>query len=173
MLTAFTYRYDVILGETLKVLVAISTPILIRCLDVIPLLKRQEIDCQIEQCSTVEAFSIMQKRHTLFIVLLPLFSRRASACCIVPVPISIHRQFMFSVGSVSLTMLRQYIFAIIGVMFVRTFSKLFSIPFTVCCHIIDKSLITGVTIASCGVRLLLGATRTDYELHYSIIYREC
>ena len=169
MFATFTYRYDVIFRETLKSLTAISTSISVRCLDIVPLFKRQSVNSQIEQCAPFGALSVMQKIRAFFVGLFPFLSCRTTLRFVTSVPISVLRQFMFSVGSVAFTMFCQDVFAVIGIMFVRAFTKLLSIPFTVSLYVINETLVAGVAITSRSVSFLLGASRAYYNTHYSII----
>jgi len=166
---AFAHRYNVVLREALKLLATISTSIFICCLDIIPLLKRQSADDQPQKGSPFGVLSVLQERHSFFVGLFPFLSYISFTCRVTLIPISVHRQFMFSVGSVAFTMFCQDVFAIIGIMFIRAFAKLFSIPVTVSLGVINKALVAGVAIPSRGVSFLLRTSSAYYDCHYSII----
>lgn len=171
MFATLAYRYDMVFRETLKLLGAISTPISVCCLDIIPLFKRQSIDGEIEQRAPFGTLSVMQKCHSILVGFFPFLSYSSFMRRITSIPIPIHCQLMFSVSRITLTMLRQYRIMVFGVICRAVFATMLSHPFTMSGRIKDP-LVASVAIAFRGVGFLFGASRAYYDSHYSIISQE-
>ncbi len=158
MRAPFTNGDDMILRQTQRFLAAIGTSVFICCFDRLPLFMRKGVDCDAQARAAFEVLPIVKKGHPALIVRLPAAGGGPTAFFVTSVPIAVHGQLVFRIGSVPFARLRQSSLTVLGIMLQLVLATLLSCPFSIF-RSIEQSLIARRAITACSVAFLFGTSR--------------